>query len=72
MAIIRSFIMHMALLEIGGLLHLRNSMAVTVYWLTGLKFRLRILSLTCFLRRFTIDDLVLCHFTARAFTDIDV
>ena len=50
----------------------RNSMAVTVYWLTGLKFRLRILSLTCFLRRFTIDDLVLCHFTARAFTDIDV
>ena len=34
--------------------------------------RLRILSLTCFLRRFTIDDLVLCHFTARAFTDIDV
>ena len=31
-----------------------------------------ILSLTCFLRRFTIDDLVLCHFTASAFTDIDV
>ena len=47
-------------------------MAVTVYWLTGLKFRSRILSLTCFSRRFTIDDLVLCHFTARAFTDIDV
>ena len=51
---------------------LRIFMAVTVYWLTGLKFRSRILSLTCFWRRFTIDDLVLCHFTARAFTDIDV
>ena len=51
---------------------LRNSMAVTMYWLTGLKFRSRILSLTCFLRRFAIDDLVLCHFTARAFTDIDI
>ena len=46
--------------------------SVTMYWLTGLKFRSRILSLTCFLRRFTIDDLVLCHFTARPFTDIDI
>ena len=31
-----------------------------------------IIDVTCFLRRFTIDDLVLCHFTARAFIDIYV
>ena len=61
-----------ALLEIGWLLLLRNYMAVTVYWLTGLKFRSRISSLTCFLRRFTVDDLFLCQFTATAFADIDV
>ena len=54
------------------LLCMRNCMAARVYWLTGLKFRSRILSLTCFLRRFTVDDLFLCHFTARAFNDIDV
>ena len=36
------------------------------------RFKVSVTNIIIDLRRFTIDDLVLCHFAARAFADIDV
>ena len=45
---------------------------IRMHWLTGLKFGSQTLSLTCFLRNFTIDDAFSVQFYSQIFTDIDM